>query len=98
MGIIVGPHEVVDQVVLSSECEPGSVVLERSETLAPEVLAGQEFKFRAHEHVVLEIPLVHSVERPRHPPNTSLDRAKLQRRVGLGDPRGTQVGKRFHRL
>ena len=81
--VVVGPHQVVDDVVLLGGVEADVILLERGEAVALEVVRRQVGDHRAHPHVVGLVGVVHRLQQPRHEADARLDEAGLQVRVAL---------------
>src|SRR5262249_22337544 len=73
MGIVVAPHDAIDQPVALRQLEPRRILLERGESAGAEVLARQHLQLGAHPEVVLSIVLVHRGEEPGQPADSGLD-------------------------
>ena len=94
--IVVGPEQVVDQVVLAREVDARGVLLEGAEAVRAVELGGQHLELGEGPHVVLMVGLVHRRQRPRDPADAGLDRARAESREALEDARGAHVDDRLH--
>src|SRR5215467_12285889 len=77
MWIVIGPQEVVYQVELQCQSETRAVFLERHRTVGAKIFAGQHLELGIRPHVMLDIGLIHGVERPGYPSDARFDRGKL---------------------
>ena len=90
--IVVGPHEIVVEVVALGEIEAGLVLLEGGEAVRAVVVAGQALQLGPHPEVMLLVGLVHRLQQPRHPADAGLDGGEAQ---SLGKRSSTPEAQRL---
>ena len=95
--VVVGPEQVVDQVVLAGQVDAGAVVLEGAEAVGAVVVGGQAFELGEGPHVVLVVGLVHRGQGPGNPADAGFDGSSAQVGEALEDAGGAHVDDRLHR-
>ena len=91
MGVVVGPDQVVDQVVLACEVDAGLVFLEGGEAVAAEGLAGKGLELGVGPHVMHAVGLVHGLEEPGEPADAGFNGGEANAGEALDHARGAEL-------
>src|SRR5215472_4362696 len=96
MRIVVGPHEIVDQVPAFGELESRVVLLEGRRAVASKVFAGQLLQLRVSPQMMFATSLVHRIQRPRYPSDSALHCGEFQLWKSLQDSGAAQARDRLN--